>query len=306
MNTPTVMSLGDSDLTIKDEVAAWAGASDKLRDVVKWTATSFGALGALLVGTAPLSGVAKLQPTLQSYLLAAAFASLALAGVAYVIWKSTSLLAPSMVALTDVRSNSRYAGVRTLVASEPEAFLGTWGRDVETFLDNRAQEYRLLAEVDKMIVREANEADVRKLRELRAKLIARVESLGRVSQRLLAVAQFSELSTSFNDARPKLFGGAAAVIVGTAGYLTVLATGTQDSGNSEPSTLPALVALTAAGKDTVGQLVGARCPSPFRALVLEGGSDGPWVVLVTDPRCTSGKLSIATDDASVLLGYPSR
>jgi hypothetical protein len=67
-----------------------------------------------------------------------------------------------------------------LVASEPQAFLGTWGSDVESFLANLAQEYRLLAAVDQMIVREPNQADVRSLRRLRDKLVARVESLGRV------------------------------------------------------------------------------------------------------------------------------
>jgi hypothetical protein len=295
--------VAEGDLTIKDEVGAWAGASDKLRDVVKWTATSFGALGALLIGTAPLSGLAKVEPTFWTFLLLALFAALALGGVGFVIWKSTSLLAPSMVTLTDVRSDDRYAGVRTLVASEPQAFLGTWGSDVESFLANRAQEYRLLAAVDQMIVREPNQADVRSLRKLRDKLVARVESLGRVSQRLLAVAQFSELSTSFNEARPKLFGGAAAVIFGIAGYLTVLAASSSEAAEAKPTTLPAMVALTPAGEVAVGPLLGPRCRSPFQALVLDGDSKGPWELLVIDPACTAGKVNVTADQAVVQLSF---
>lgn len=298
-----VTGVAEGDLTIKDEVAAWAGASDKLRDVVKWTATSFGALGALLIGTAPLSGLAKVEPTFWTFMLLALFAALALGGVGFVIWKSTSLLAPSMVTLTDVRSDDRYAGVRTLVASEPQAFLGTWGSDVESFLANRAQEYRLLAAVDQMIVREPNQADVRSLRKLRDKLVARVESLGRVSQRLLAVAQFSELSTSFNEARPKLFGGAAAVIFGIAGYLMVLAASSSEAAEAKPTTLPAMVALTPAGEVAVGPLLGPRCRSPFQALVLDGDSKGPWELLVIDPTCTAGKVNVTADQAAVLLSF---
>jgi hypothetical protein len=148
-----------------------------------------------------------------------------------------------------------------LVASEPQAFLGTWGSDVESFLANLAQEYRLLAAVDQMIVREPNQADVRSLRRLRDKLVARVESLGRVLLRLLAVAQFAELSTSFNEARPKLFGGAAAVIVGTAGYLTVLATSSSEAAEAEQTTPPAMVALTPAGDGR--RRPAARTPLPF-------------------------------------------
>jgi len=294
--------VAEGDVTIKDEVAAWGGATDKIREVVKWIATSFGALGALLIGTAPLSGLSKLDVVSWRFAWVAVFGLLALGGVAYVVWRATSLLTPSTVTMVDVESGAEFSALRAAIAAEPAAYLGTWGTDVTTFVTNRDKEYTLFAAVDHAIAQSPDSAELTALREARKGLIARIESMGRISARVLAAAGFHDLATRFAAARRWMFLAAAVTVVGITGF--VLAVGGAGTESSDTvAYVPARVSLTDAGTKALGPLLGASCPQAFEALVLSGGADGPWDLLVTDEHCTSGELTVEKTDGRVLLVF---
>ncbi len=284
----------------KDELAAWSGATASLRDVVKWVAASFGALGALLIGTAPLSGVGDL--TLGwSILGPLVFGTLALLAVGWVVWYTTSLLTPNTVSLSDIARHEDYADFRTQVAVEPLAYLGTLGEDVATFFVNRDTENRALAELDAKLASGAL-PNTPKVEASRAKLVARVNALGKVSTRLLASAGFYQLSRRFTAVKPMLFGAAGLVVVGIVGFLVTVGAGTSGT-DSRPTTIPALVSLTPDGARTVGPLLGDACPRAFQVLVLSGGNSGPWTLAVTDDACTAGTIEVGDDAVRVLLQF---
>ena len=294
--------MAEGDVTVKDEVAAWSGATDKIREVVKWIATSFGALGALLIGTAPLSGLGKLDLVSWRFALVAIFGIMALGGVAYIVWKATSLLTPSTVTMVDVEGEAGFSALRVEIAAEPAAYLGTWGTDIPTFVSNRDREFALFAAVDHQIAQSPDSAALTALREARRGLLARIESMGRISARVLAVAGFHDLATKFAAARRKMFWAAAVTVVGITGF--VLAVGDAGSDSSDPVThVPAQVSLTDAGAKSLGPLLGASCPEPFEALVLSGGADGPWDLVVTDEHCSSGEMTVEKADGHVLLVF---
>lgn len=294
--------MAEGDVTVKDEVAAWNSASDKVREVVKWIASAFGALGALLIGTAPLTGLGDVEVLSLKFVVAALFGVLAIGSVAYVVWKATSLLAPSAVTLSDVELDDEFSALRTQIAAEPSSYLGTWGTDVSTFVDNRDNEYALLSAVDTQIAQGPSASDLPKLREAHKQLVVRIEAMGRVSARLLAAAGFHDLANRFASVRKAMFQAAALTVVGVVGF--VLTIGSADAGGDEPGTkFPARVSLTKAGQKSVGPLLGSECTPPFEAVVLSGGSKGPWELLVTDARCTSGEVTVEKSDAKVLLVF---
>jgi len=294
--------MAEGDVTIKDEVAAWHSAADKIREVVKWVASAFGALGALLIGTAPLTGFGDVEVYSLRFIVAVLLGVLALGSVAYVVWTATSLLAPSAVTLVDVEQGEEFSALRTEIAAEPSSYLGTWGTDVSTFVDGRDDEYGLLAAVDTQIAQGLSATDLPKLREAHKQLVARIEAMGRVSARLLAAAGFHHLANRFADAKPRMFQAAALAVVGIAGF--VLTVGTADASADEPITkIPARVSLTEAGVRSIGPLLGEECTPPFQALVLGGGSEGPWDLLVTDSRCEAGEVTVEKTEGNVLLVF---
>jgi hypothetical protein len=73
----------------------WALATDRYRDVAKWLVAAFGAMGAVIAGTAPLSVFGHLGPDRGGYVAGGAAA--AVAGVSLVLVASVAVLVPRAV-----------------------------------------------------------------------------------------------------------------------------------------------------------------------------------------------------------------
>lgn len=195
-----------------DEVSTWTGATDKLREVVKWVAAAFGTLGALLIGTTPLSDISKAE--LGGEFVVAVIAGLgALACVGWVFWMSTSLLVPTPLELVELRAD-RYAGLRHRVQQEPEDYLGSYGRSFEEFVAIRARDRQLVAHLDAKYAVEADPTKRENLLKGRVQLLASVASGGLVRSRLLAWAEFQRLREDFEKARVKMFVAAVGAAIG--------------------------------------------------------------------------------------------
>jgi hypothetical protein len=289
-----------------DDVAPWTAASESLRSVVKWIAGSFGALGALLIGTAPLAGFHDSTfGVWTAWIGPIGFGALSLIGVVIVVWLATSLLTPSTVTLSAVQHENTFHVLRAQVAADPTAYLGLWGTDIDSFMENRQTEFTALANVDSQITSlPSDDPRIQGLTAARPLLLKGVEACGKVSARLLAVAAFHDLSQRFSKAKPKIFGAALLVVVGVIGFSATTPKPDKSNTATQPLPVSALIALTTEGKSTVGLGLGPACPDSFQAVVLSGGSGGPWQILVTDPRCTSGTTTLSNKQASVISVFP--
>lgn len=294
------MATEETDRT-RDDTAPWTAASESLRSVVKWIAASFGALGALLIGTAPLSGLSNFAASeWQQWLPSIAFGAIALTAVAYIVWQATTLLTPSTITLPEVRTDKGFHTLRDIVAADPTAYLGLWGADIDTFMTNRQTEFRALSKIDEEIASLPDgDNRLQALQSARPLLLRRVAACGVVSARLLAIAAFHDLAQRFSRAKRRIFAAAAVVVVGVAGFVATTP-GAASTADGEHRPQPALVSLTTSGESSVRPLIGAKCPKPFKAVLLSGSAEGPWQILVASPECTAGTLELTTEQAAVL------
>lgn len=290
-----------------DEVAPWTAASESLRSVVKWIAASFGALGALLIGTAPLAGLSRLDASAgwADWVVPLAFGAIALSGVGFIVWLATSLLTPGTITLPEVRTLPEFEALRALVAADPTAYLGLWGSDIESFMENRSTEFSALGNVDQAIASlPHSDPRLQALKDARPLLLKSVEACGKVSARLLAVAGFHDLSRRFSRAKMWMFGAAVLVVVGVIGFSATTPSSDKSEAGKQMA-VPALVSLTSTGGTVVGPALGARCPRPFKAVLIAGGADGPWQLIITDPMCTNGTVTLSKEQATVMSVFPS-
>ncbi len=296
--------MSDADDRIRDQIATWDAATGQIRDVVKWIASAFAGLGALLIGTAPLSGLPKIDVSAGSVLAVSGFAVLGLGSTAFIVWRTTDLLTPTALTLAEVNTDGRFQGLRTTIAAEPTAYLGSWAASLGAFVEARDAAITDLTQILTAESIERNDGKLASLKEAETAAKDRIDSAGRVTQRLLAVARFTDVSKKFNDAKLSLFVAASLVVVGMVGFLVTI--GVATPADPTPVTavhLPAIVSLTAQGT-TIGRTLGPHCPAAFRAVVLEGGSVGPWKILVDNRGCRAGVIQVAADEAKVLLVYP--
>lgn len=296
----------DKDNSLSAE-ARWAAATDSLRSVVKWIAAAFGGLGALLIGTVPLAGLNHLD-TWTARIVPMFFGVTSLVAVGVIVWTASSLLTPSTLTLEDVRLQPQFIGLRMQVASDPTAYLGLWGSDIETFLERRATGFAALNNADRILGGLAkDDPRAKTVEEARPLLVDSVKACGEVSTGLLAIAGFHDLSHRFKGARTTIFIAAAVVVVGVVGFLvsTHSEAGASAAGPSAvDAPRLALITLTRLGSEELGPALGPSCPRPFKAILVSGKAEGPWQLDVTDPACTNGAVSVDEQQATVMSLFP--
>lgn len=159
----------------------------------------------------------------------------------------------------------------------------------------------MLANVVALKSTAAIEADFDALEKSEKDIVTRIEGAGRVTRRLLAIAGFIDLNARFNAAKSAMFVAAGLVVVGIVGFLVVVGWSTKGT-DPVPTQLPAMVALTD-GRGALAKTLGKDCPSTFQAVVIEGGTEGPWKLLVSDAKCRGGVINVGKNEAKVLFGF---
>lgn len=288
------MSAADTGEVLKDEVAVWASSSDKLRDVVKWIAASFGALGALLIGTAPLGGLKSVES--QNIAIPVISGVLALGSVGYIVWQATSLLTPDPLELSDL-VDARFTSLRQRVDTHPEDYLGSTGTTFDNFMQNRQRQRQEIAALDALMAVEADSGKRQNQRSARDQLLARLQSYNLVTRRLVAWAGFQDLHASFHSARWRMFLAAVVAALGITGFH--FAAGGIGDRSYEGATL--VVHLTDEGVERLGPLLGPDCPRQFAGRLQSDQASGPWQLRVTEAGCRSGIIQITSAEAAVIL-----
>lgn len=294
----------DAGPTIVQDIAAWDAASSQLRETIKWLASALAALGALLVGTAPFTGLANLRWPL--IVAAASIAAGALAGVAHIINRLTDLLAPTPVTVRDLARDEEFADLRVAIQADPAGFLGSvgWskdGHDLDTFLSTRQESLgafqHLRNQARRHPTKEKREHAATALEDVRREVVTALA----VTDRLLAAGRFHGLAHKFRERRAELwFMGSVVGVLIVAFLAFVQAWQPEDEAEAGPAT-PAVVRLTDSGATALDGLFGPTCPRTFDAMVLSGGTTGPWDITVVDEACTSGRTTLTDDQAAVLL-----
>src|ERR687896_1897825 len=96
-----------------------------LRSTARWTIAAAGAVGALLLGGAPIAAIGKIND-LGDAISAYAGLAIALAGVGWAIWQTTEALIPRIATLAQL-DDPDMASLREMIIREPAAFYGPFG-----------------------------------------------------------------------------------------------------------------------------------------------------------------------------------
>jgi hypothetical protein len=103
-----------------------------------------------------------------------------------------------------------------------------------------------------------------------------------------------------------MFGAAVVVVGGVVGFVATTPNADK-SDATERLAVPSLVWLTSTGAAEVGPALGASCPRPFKSVLISGGFQGPWQLMVTDPKYTNGTVTLdCHGNATNLLKPPWR
>jgi hypothetical protein len=291
----------DSTAQVKDaddSAALWRTSATQVRDTIKYIVAGFAAVGTILVGTAPLAGIGKVHG--GWWLPALIGAVLALGGVIFAVWKASDVLLPSVSTLDEVKSastDSEMARIRDEVLGGNEGLFRRWGGTVDAFRAQRELEYATLAEIDSYSPQQGEQAA---LDQARKDVIARIEQLNGAANVALAGAEYATARDLARDRRAAIAVAAASVAVGVGLFTWAVNRPDSTSTEVEPAVAqPAMVTLTAAGRETFASLLGPSCAGPVQSLVLSGGSDGPWDVVTTgDGGCRPAHLNLASDQGS--------
>jgi hypothetical protein len=288
---------------VKERIAGYRAADARLREVAKWFATSAAALTAVLVGTSPLSGLTRLgwgREIMPPLLFGAA----ALAALGVVVYMASQVLAPSTVEFADVMSSADFAGFRRKIATDPHPYLGTWADDVPGFAYERTHQHKAFRSIEQKLADPATPPeDVAALEPAKDRVVARLRRTGWVTQRLLAAAENDLLWRRFQRARLVTAVAVAVAAAGVVGFLVSVQRGAAVDEIDGP--LPVRVSLTEAGRVDLASLLGPTCPTEsFEALLTAGGQEAPWEIIVTDPSCTRGGLTLGGTEGRVLFVPP--
>ncbi len=271
----------------------WSEAVDRYRDVAKWLVVAFGAVGAVIAGTAPLAGIGDIAPGRLAYVIAGG--AIALAGVAGVFASTASVLVPRAVFAYQLRARREgpirqtFFGLGRLesgLADHPGDFLPDGISDPDS-LRSAIANLRLAA-----IRTAANAAAQSQSPESRARnerahqaVSGTLRSHERALDGLLRVARFERARTQFNRGIVVVVLGGMAAATGLA--LTLYGIG----GKVEPKPVPkpalsepvpVVVSMTPLGIETLGSRLGGGCDlHRVESLLIAGErTAGPWDLVV--------------------------
>lgn len=287
---------------VQAQITGLEAANGRLREVAKWFVTSAAALAALLVGTSPLSGLSSLGWTAE-LILPVVFGSIALIALGVVIFRTSRVLAPSVVDVSDLLTQGgkdEFSEFRVKVNLDPYNYFGAGATGLGDFAARRAREFAVLRSIDSSLSDPAtSKADEKVLTKSRTVALGNITRTGWIVQRLVAIAENERLWSRFTSARLTVAICASVAVVGIVGFLVSVQSGASADDLTGP--MPVKVALTDSGASQFRSALGTSCPTKsFEALLLKGGKTAPWEVMVTDARCTHVNFTLDADDGHVL------
>lgn len=217
----------------------WSGLPSPLdavadmRTTAKWIIGAAAAVGAALLGGAPLAAVGKVHGVGSA---AEAFAGLVigLAGVGWAIWHTTEALIPPATTLTTLQM-PQLAGLRAQIAADPAAFYGPFGTSVA---DVQAAYQRFDVTAAHLAIMLATERDPIRQRVLAQGMADASANSTQARNRLrwlLALAHAWRVRNLLRRARLHAFVGAAAAALGAVLFMTATTADTSNATRPGPA-----------------------------------------------------------------------
>jgi hypothetical protein len=183
-----------------------------MRATAKWTIGALAAVGAALLGGAPLSAVGKIHGLGSA---SAAFGGLviALAGIGWAIWHTTDALMPISTTLAAI-GQPGLASLRDQIRADPAAFFGPFGSSVKE-LEQRSILWQTVAA--NAAIRLAAEPDEIRRRQLAQGIADAQANAANASARLRWLLEFAHawrVRDQLRRARVHAFAGAVVAALG--------------------------------------------------------------------------------------------
>ena len=187
-------------------------AVDDMRSTAKWTIAAVAAVGAALIGGAPLAAVGKVHG-LGSAIEAFGGLALGLAGVGWAIWHTTDALIPPTTTLAALQT-PQLADLRAQIAADPGAFFGPFGTST-TQVKAAVQRYdTAAAQIAVMIATETDATRQRVLAQGQADALANAAQASARLRWLLSLMHAYRVRDQLRTARLHTFAGAAVTALG--------------------------------------------------------------------------------------------
>lgn len=204
--------------------AQWQDAVDRIRETAKWTTVVFGAVGGLLAGTAPLTGLATLDWGRHGW-LAVGFGLLALGGIGLVVGAASAVLLPRTVTLADLAGGREFKILRRAAEADPSLYLLPYAESIPEFSALWRCNMRSLRQFERLWrEHHADPTATAHIDAAYAVVAERVNAMAPVARYLLMMGIFEQVRRRFSGLRLAIFAGGGTAAVGIAGFLATVGT----------------------------------------------------------------------------------
>ncbi len=215
--------MSTADPAIPESAGALAGlpspldAVDDMRATAKWIIGAAAAVGAALLGGAPLAAAGKIHGFGSA---AEAFGGLALglAGVGWAIWHTADALIPPATTLATLETPP-LADLRAQIAADPAAFFGPFGSSAAQVQAACQRFDTAAAQIAVMLAAEPDADKQRILAQGQADVLANAAHASARLRWLLSLAHAWRVRDQLRQARLHTFAGAAVAALGAVLFL---------------------------------------------------------------------------------------
>ena len=189
-----------------------------MRASAKWILGAAAAVGAALVGGAPLAAVGKVHGA-GHVALAYAGLVIGLAGVGWAIWRTADALIPPLITRLSLDTEPGLADLRARIAADPRAFYGPFGTSMAELQQKYDYHQRMARILANAAATEAS-PDRKRVMEAQARAARATVAAARFrTQNLLELAYAWQVRAELRDARRSALLGAAVAAAGAVLFL---------------------------------------------------------------------------------------
>lgn len=189
-----------------------------MRAAAKWILAAAAAVGAALLGGAPLAAVGKVHGTAH-IVLAYLGLVIGLTGVGWAIWHTAEALIPPLTTPLSLDEEPGLADLRRKIAREPTAYYGPFGTSMEDLQKQYQYHARIARTIADELAAEDNPARVKVLRRQSRTAQATVVAVQSRMQILLELADAWQVRSQLRAARLQALLGAAVAAAGAVLFL---------------------------------------------------------------------------------------
>jgi hypothetical protein len=267
---------------------ALGAAADRIRETVKWLITAFAGVGAALIAGSQLASLGKIEGGRLAF--AVACVVVGLCALAYAIAAAAGVITGGRVSLGDLAgaSTTDLTAVRARVNGDPALLAGyTDVADMDSEYATALGQRKADFEAHYGDVHDSGKALTAQLSD--AKALAADQAV----QRLLTVASFYTLSDAFNNARPRMFGGALVAALAIVGFAWAAHPPEEKKEPAVASPAVVTLKLSEEGKTLLATAVGEKCAKDrLRVVVLSMSGGTADVVTLPAKGCRVARFTV--------------